>query len=43
MVGCQINILQEDGTVVVSHTGTEIGQGINTKVVLRSICVPWHA
>ena len=29
--GAQVGINQADGTVVVSHSGTEIGQGINTK------------
>jgi xanthine dehydrogenase/oxidase len=30
--GCQIGINQADGTIMVSHSGSEIGQGINTKV-----------
>lgn len=29
--GCQVGINQSDGTVLVSHSGCEIGQGINTK------------
>ena len=31
-VGMQLNVCQDDGTIMVSHTGCELGQGINTKV-----------
>jgi len=31
-VGILINIAHEDGSLLVSHTGVELGQGINTKV-----------
>jgi xanthine dehydrogenase/oxidase len=31
-VGCLVNIFAADGTVVVHHSGSELGQGINTKV-----------
>lgn len=30
--GVQIGVFKADGTVTVTHSGTEIGQGINTKV-----------
>jgi len=29
---CLVNIISDDGTIQVCHSGTEIGQGINTKV-----------
>ena len=30
--GCHVGIFRRDGTVTVSHSGCEVGQGINTKV-----------
>ncbi len=30
--GVRLGVRSEDGSVVVSHSGTEIGQGINTKL-----------
>jgi len=41
--GCIINIDQEDGTVTVTTSGSEVGQGLNTKVaqaVAMSLGVP---
>jgi hypothetical protein len=31
-VGILINVMQDDGTIIVTHTGVELGQGINSKV-----------
>lgn len=30
--GCHIGVFRSDGTITVTHSGCEIGQGINTKV-----------
>jgi len=32
IMGVNINVLAEDGTICVAHSGVELGQGINTKV-----------
>jgi xanthine dehydrogenase/oxidase len=30
--GVKIGVISDDGTIIVSHSGAELGQGINTKV-----------
>lgn len=30
--GCMVSVIKSDGSITVSHTGVELGQGINTKV-----------
>lgn len=43
--GATVRIYQEDGTVLVSHGGVELGQGLNTKIsqiVAHELGVPFH-
>lgn len=36
-VGALVNVYAGDGTVEVCHSGSELGQGINTKVSARRV------
>jgi len=45
-MGALVNIYAGDGTVEVSHSGSELGQGINTKVrafFVEFLCARAHS